>query len=73
MLTLKTGDKARALEISREAAGKAPKILDIQLNYAEILAANDQKDRARELLQDILEKTIDPERKKMVSERLKAL
>ena len=73
MLLLKVGDNAKALEIIEQAVNKAPKILDIQLNYADILLANNQKSRAKKVLNDALQLTKDPNKKQSIDDRLKNL
>lgn len=70
MLLLKAGDKEKALEIAERAASKAPNLLDIQLNYADILAANDQKGRAKGVLEEILRTTADKNKKRLIKNQL---
>ncbi len=54
MLYLETENYTKALELSEQAAKVLPKVADIQLNYAKVLVANSQKERAREVLMAIL-------------------
>ena len=54
ILYLETGDSAKALELLEKAAGKAPHIVDIQINYANALAASNNKVQAKKLLSKLL-------------------
>mgnify|MGYP006101396659 FL=1 len=73
MLHLIDGDNTKALEISLEAAEKAPNVFDIQINYAEVLAANENHQKATVILQTLLEKNISDGQKKIVEAQLKRL
>jgi len=70
MLLLKADEKVKALEIAERAASKAPNVLDVQLNYADILAANNQKSRARTVLQEVLRTTSDKNKKQLIKKQL---
>jgi putative PEP-CTERM system TPR-repeat lipoprotein len=70
MLLLKVGDKEAALDVIEKAISKAPRAFDIHLNYADILVANNQINRAKKVLEEILKQSTDKEQKRVVSERL---
>jgi putative PEP-CTERM system TPR-repeat lipoprotein len=70
MLLLKVGDKEAALGVIEKAISKAPRVFDIHLNYADILVANNQRNRAKKVLEEILKQSTDKEQKRVVSERL---
>ncbi|MBC8386417.1 MAG: PEP-CTERM system TPR-repeat protein PrsT [Gammaproteobacteria bacterium] len=73
MLLLKNGDSAKALIHSQFAAKKLPNIVDIQMNYAKVLSANNQKDAAREILKNLLRNTKDYDKRKTISKELNNL
>ncbi|MDH3859573.1 MAG: tetratricopeptide repeat protein, partial [Gammaproteobacteria bacterium] len=70
MLLLKTGDKLKALEIAEQAVNKAPNVLDIQFNYADILVANDQEKKARSILEEVLRKATDKSKQRLIKKHL---
>ena len=47
-----------------------PNVLDIQLNYADILVANNQQNRAKSVLEEVLRKTADNNKKKLIKAKL---
>jgi putative PEP-CTERM system TPR-repeat lipoprotein len=73
MLHLINGDNTKALEISAQAAEKAPNVFDIQINYAEVLVANNNHQKATAILQTLLEKNVSVDQKKIVEAQLKLL
>jgi putative PEP-CTERM system TPR-repeat lipoprotein len=73
MLYLKTKEYDKALDYSTKAATALPKIAEVQFNYASILAANNQVDKAKELLNDMLKKTTKEQTKQLIREQLDQL
>jgi putative PEP-CTERM system TPR-repeat lipoprotein len=73
MLLMKNGKNARALEVIEQTISKAPDVLEIQLNYADILAANNRTSQAKKVLKEALQKTTDPDKKRLIDQRLKSL
>ncbi|MBC8386208.1 MAG: PEP-CTERM system TPR-repeat protein PrsT, partial [Gammaproteobacteria bacterium] len=73
MLLLKNGDVAEALVHSKAAAVKLPNNAEVQMNYAKVLAANNQKDSAREILKNLLRNTKNYDTRKAISKELNDL
>lgn len=73
MLLLKNGDKAKALLHSENAASKLTNIVDIQLNYAKALSANNQTAKAKGILNNLLSHTKDYDKRKAITKELNAL
>ena len=73
MLLLKKGDAVKSLENSEKAAKLAPKVLDIQINYAKVLNANNRSNEAKDLLNDIYYETKSSEVKKKIRKALDSL
>ncbi len=70
MLFLKKGDQKNALIHSKIAATKKPNLVDIQLNYAKVLNANNQKEQAKALLNKLLNNVKDYDKRQAISKEL---
>ena len=70
MLLLEKGDNADALIHSQIAANKLPNVIDIQFNYAKVLIVNNQKDKAKMILQNLLAKSDSYDKRKVISKEL---
>jgi thioredoxin-like negative regulator of GroEL len=73
MLFLKTKEYEKALNYSAKAAAALPNNAEVQLNYATALAANDQVEQAKELLNNMLKKVTNDKSKRLIKEQLDQL
>jgi putative PEP-CTERM system TPR-repeat lipoprotein len=73
MLYLKTKEYDKALVYSAKAAAALTNSAEVQLNYASILVANNQGDKAKELLNTLLTKASNEKTKQLIREQLDQL
>lgn len=73
MLYMKTKEFGKALTYSAKAATALPNNAEVQFNYASVLAANNQVDKAKKLLNDMLETATREQTKKLIREQLEQL
>jgi predicted Zn-dependent protease len=73
MLYLKIKKYDKALVHSAKAAAALTNSAEVQLNYASILVANNQGDKAKELLNTLLTKTSNEKTKQLIREQLDQL
>jgi len=70
ILYLETGNTAKALENLEKAAELAPGFIDIQINYAHVLAASNNKSKAKAVLSTILSKANSDDQRKRIQMEL---
>ena len=73
MLQLKNGEPAQALDTAGKAAKAKPNLVDIQIDYARALKANQRTDEARNLLNNLLSRARNPAVKQKVRDALDSL
>jgi putative PEP-CTERM system TPR-repeat lipoprotein len=73
MLYLKTKEYEKALNYSAKAAAALPNNAEVQLNYATALAANNQVEQAKELLNNMLKKATKEKSKRLIRDQLDQL
>jgi thioredoxin-like negative regulator of GroEL len=73
MLFLKTKEYEKALNYSAKAAAALPNNAEVQLNYATALAANNQVEQAKELLNNMLKKATKEKSKRLIRDQLDQL
>jgi thioredoxin-like negative regulator of GroEL len=73
MLFLKTKEYEKALNYSAKAAAALPNNAEVQLNYATALAANNQVEQVKELLNNMLKKATKEKSKRLIREQLDQL
>ena len=73
MLYLKVKEYEEALNYSAKAAAALPNNAEVQLNYASILVANNQSNKAKELLNTLLTKASNEKTKQLIREQLDQL
>ncbi len=73
MLYLKIKEYEKALNYSAKAAAALPNNAEVQLNYASILVANNQSNKAKELLNTLLTKASNEKTKQLIREQLDQL
>ncbi|MBL7004114.1 MAG: PEP-CTERM system TPR-repeat protein PrsT [Gammaproteobacteria bacterium] len=73
MLLLADNNISEALVHSQSAAKQVPEMMEVQINYATVLIADKQKDSAKNLLNQIKNKTKDPKEQKQIKALLNAL
>ena len=70
ILYLETGDTAKALENLEKAATLAPNFIDIQINYAHVLVASNNKSKAKVVLSNLLSKADSDDQRKRIKKEL---
>ncbi len=73
MLYLAAGENSKALQFSEKAVQLAPTVGDIRLNYARILIANNEKNKAKSILSELYLKTRSIELKRDIQTELDKL
>ena len=62
-----------ALGYSEKAAAALPESVDIQINYADVLIANNNPQKAKQVLKSILQKTENTQERRKINDALKAM
>jgi len=70
ILYLETGNTEKALEILEKAAELAPGFIDIQINYAHALVANNNQSKAKAVLSNILSKANSDDQRQRIKNEL---
>ncbi len=73
MLQLKNGELQKALETASKAAKAKPNRVDIQIDYARVLKANQRTDEARSVLNNLLSRANRPAIKQKIRDALSGL
>ena len=69
-LLLINHNPAKALNYAKEAAEALPNYVDVQVNYARVLSANNDKTKARDVLNKILSKAKSYDHRKQINDEL---
>ena len=72
-LLLISNEPKKALPYASEAAKALPNYVEVQVNYARVLAANNNTNKARDVLNSILSKAKSYEHRKQINEELNKL
>ena len=70
ILYLETGNTEKALENLEKAAALAPNFIDIQINYAHVLTASNNKVKAKAVLSNILSKASSDDQRQRIKKEL---
>jgi putative PEP-CTERM system TPR-repeat lipoprotein len=70
VLYLEIGDTAKALENLEKAAALAPNFIDIQINYAHVLVASNNKVKAKTVLSNLLSKASSADQRQKIKKEL---
>ncbi len=73
MLHLKNGAPEKALLLSSKAARALPKVVDVQINHAKILSANNRTAEAKEILQGLYKVTTDKNIRDQLKQEIESL
>jgi putative PEP-CTERM system TPR-repeat lipoprotein len=73
MLHLQNGSAEKALLISSKAARALPQVVEVQINHAKILAANNRKSEARKVLNDVLKTTNSQQSRALIKKEIDSL
>jgi len=73
MLRLKNGEPEKALNFSEKSAKAKPNAVDIQINYAKVLSANNKKGKARDLLNNLLGRVKTAKQKQSIRDAIRSL